>query len=908
MARRTVATSIASVLVIVVLGSVLLAPTGCVYIKVLKVRNQAEELYKQGRTAEIIPLVETAMAEMEEDLGPDHPYMAEAYNGLAVLYAYTLNDFARANDYFERALAIRTKALGPEHPDTIETINLMGFLYQVTGQIDRAEESFRRALRLRTKVLGPDHPDTADSQVYLAGLLLSQGRYAEAEELLLVAVDNEAREVSNRYPSPADSHSYLGALYSSLGDLDRSEHYYRQALEIREAALGPDHTITASSINALAFVYRNRGDLETAERYARRALDINMKNFGPEHGFTGDSLLFVGMLRLMQNDPRQAAEFMQRALDSYEKVLGPDNYRSLLAKLHLATLNLTIGDVARAKELSESALSSPQLHLLRELEWNGLVIYSLVLARSGNLDAAIIHGKQAVNIIQGLRADISGMEQGLQQGFVLERETAFRFLASMLVEQGRLPEAQQVLTMLKEQERYDFVRRDAGRGAIRTTTADLTPAEETWLGRYAEINTQLASIGRDFERLKLRKRQGLTDAEEARMEQVRADLGVAKQAYRRFLAEIDSEIKRVSKHRAMEIGEKNLKSLKSLQGTLRKLGNDVALVHYLVTDDKIHAILTTTRVQIVRTVDVQRSVLNQRVHALREAVQNPDGDPLPPAKALYDLVLAPIAQDLKQAGVRTLMFSLDDVLRYVPMAALHDGERYLAEDYRIALFTEAAESKLLDSPSDEWRLAGLGVTRAVGNFSPLPSVAAELDSIVRTDNADDQGVLPGVVYLDTAFTEEAVIDVLDAEFPVLHVASHFVFRPGTERNSFLLLGDGTEMSLAHILDLDLDFNSVELLTLSACETALGGSGADGREIESFGWLAQQQGAQSVLATLWPVADESTAQFMATLYDQRQAKGQTKAAALQATQIEFLRSDTYAHPFYWAPFILMGNWR
>ena len=105
----------------------------------------------------------------------------------------------------------------------------------------------------------------------------------------------------------------------------------------------------------------------------------------------------------------------------------------------------------------------------------------------------------------------------------------------------------------------------------------------------------------------------------------------------------------------------------------------------------------------------------------------------------------------------------------------------------------------------------------------------------------------------------------------------------------------------------MDFNSVDLLTLSACETAMGGATADGREIEGFGWLAQRQGAKSVLATLWSVADDSTGEFMSELYRLRQQEHINKAAALQRAQIGFIESSDYAHPFYWAPFILMGNW-
>jgi CHAT domain-containing protein len=177
----------------------------------------------------------------------------------------------------------------------------------------------------------------------------------------------------------------------------------------------------------------------------------------------------------------------------------------------------------------------------------------------------------------------------------------------------------------------------------------------------------------------------------------------------------------------------------------------------------------------------------------------------------------------------------------------------------------------------------------------------------------------------------------------VHIASHFQFSPGNETNSALLLGDGTFLSLAQIKSLPNVFGGVELLTLSACNTATGGSGANGKEVEGFGVLAQRQGAKAVVASLWPVADRSTKLLMQEFYRSREARsGESKIAALREAQLKLLRgeitADTaqstnrqitheeakpdetrrplfkpdpkapFAHPYYWAPFILIGNWK
>ena len=201
---------------------------------------------------------------------------------------------------------------------------------------------------------------------------------------------------------------------------------------------------------------------------------------------------------------------------------------------------------------------------------------------------------------------------------------------------------------------------------------------------------------------------------------------------------------------------------------------------------------------------------------------------------------------------------------------------------------------------------GLGVTKAVGQFNPLPAVKAEMRSIFKSDG---NGVLPGEVYLDEAFTAQRFKDVSQRPFQLLHVASHFQFSPGTEINSFLLLGDGQQLTLGEIRTQNFRFDNLDLLTLSACDTGLGGGrDAQGREIEGFGVIAQQQGAKAVLATLWPVADESTSKLMAEMYRRRQEQQQTKIESLRQAQLSLLSQNRYEHPFYWAPFILMGNWK
>jgi CHAT domain-containing protein len=177
-----------------------------------------------------------------------------------------------------------------------------------------------------------------------------------------------------------------------------------------------------------------------------------------------------------------------------------------------------------------------------------------------------------------------------------------------------------------------------------------------------------------------------------------------------------------------------------------------------------------------------------------------------------------------------------------------------------------------------------------------------------TGPSQGQGALPGEGYADDAFTEARLRAVLasSVDYSVLHIGSHFSLRPGNTLRSFLVLGDGTRMSLESIRQ--LSFSGIDLVTLSACQTGLSGATRDdGREIEGFSTIVQQRGARQVVASLWEVEDRSTAALMRGLYQSLATNGDDGAAALRQAQLA-VRSTTvggqrpYEQPFFWAGFV------
>jgi len=174
------------------------------------------------------------------------------------------------------------------------------------------------------------------------------------------------------------------------------------------------------------------------------------------------------------------------------------------------------------------------------------------------------------------------------------------------------------------------------------------------------------------------------------------------------------------------------------------------------------------------------------------------------------------------------------------------------------------------------------------------------------------GALAGEGFADAAFTAARLKELLHPPhaYSVLHVGTHFSLRPGNALQSFLVLGDGSRLMLDTLAT--YDFSGLELVTLSACQTAMGGARTDdGREIEGLSAIVQQRGARQVVASLWRVEDSSTAQLMRAMYQELAARPTDVATALQQAQKSvrtLVRNgkQPYAHPYYWAGFVVSGT--
>ncbi len=732
-----------------------------------------------------------------------------------------LGRYQEALECLRAALAI-AREIGDRAGEGNLLTNLAS-LQVLVGDYDTAISNYSGALAI--------YRETADRQgesAALRGLAAahaSLGRHEDAlrsYEALLALV----RYIGDRF-AEAEVLNNIGVVYWNLSDHQSALDTLSSALEIRrEIADLPGQGQTLA----------NMGNVHNSLRRHDKALDIHeqaLAIFQRIHDRRSEGVV-VGNIGLAYADAGRTKEALAhyvKALDIHREI--GDRSGEARSLLNLAELYLEKSEYQQAQQLLTESLTTQADLAELEIVWRIWDGFRRLFTAVGSIRPAIVSGKRAVNTIQAMRAMSSGLEKHLKRSFLQDKDQVYRRLADLLIAEGRIPEAEQVLAMLKEEELFEFIRRDAARD-VKQSRADYTPAEAAWNARYDAVAADLAALGGEYRQLK--QNRARTPAEDARRAEVKQQLKAGQQAVTELIAALETEFAGQTPADATRLAAQALRELRLQQARLREMGQGAVILSTVMGDER----------------------------------------------------------------------------------------------------------------AERWQVAGLGVSEGHPPFTPLPAVPAELEGIVKRDSADPDGVIPGQVHLDQAFDAARLASVLEDKdaYPVLHIASHFALNPGNNLDSYLLLGDGSRLTIADI-DADPDYAlfGIDLLALSACDTAVGAGierASAGAEIESFGALAQLRGARGVLATLWSVDDASTGALMQDLYGQRAEDDRlSKAEALRQAQLALIEGRIrpeqaqtgnpadcthvrrpfhlgggeagagatcrWTHPYHWAPFVLMGNW-
>ncbi len=333
--------------------------------------------------------------------------------------------------------------------------------------------------------------------------------------------------------------------------------------------------------------------------------------------------------------------------------------------------------------------------------------------------------------------------------------------------------------------------------------------------------------------------------------------------------------------------------------SLKEIPQTTAVVYTLVFPHRVDLILVLQSGMMRFTVPIESDQLSREANALRVQLQRRTRwDYMSDARKFYNLIIKPLEMELETRGIDTIVFIPDGALRTVPFAALHDGNSFLIERYAVVV---APSLDLTDPRSlqrKKTKVLTAGLTEPVQGFAPLANVKSELDGI--------QGLYQADRLENLTFRQNNVRDSLrDNPYSIVHIATHGTFAPSVSE-SFLLAWDGKiDMNQLDRLmrGARSGKGSVDLLSLSACETAAG----DDKAALGLAGVAIKAGSRSVLATLWSVSDQAASELVLEFYQGLKGPGVSKAEALQTAQVKLLDDPRYHHPYYWAPFLMIGNW-
>lgn len=833
-----------------------------------------------------------------------------------------MDDFAGSEAASREAIRLSESDNGPLQRHQFTALTQLGALLDARGRPNEALEFAQRAVDVGERTLGPDAPRLVRALQSLADTERALGRLSEAWHLYeRVGRIVEKSRSDIELPLLVTYYRGFAGLLLDLGNVDDAVVALNAGLEA--AAAEPALALQRAYLMATLAQASGQHDTRASRLEYGEALQLFQSRLPQTHR----TILKVvnELCGLDISDGSSAAT--SHCIDARSRLASSREIDPALRAAvyaNLSELSQSQGNLEQAATHAVSAVSAAEGLGTPDPLWRAYFRAARVLRAQDRAALAIFFGKRAIAQIERERQSFSGEDERLDRGFLRDKIDVYRSVADWLMEVGRFDEGLEVLQLLKAQELYDFVSRNAAwRSSVNGPALD--ELENALTEKYSASLPGNASAGAEIDRLtRLQARGRITNAERKKLETLlksasQGELSRARRI-RRFIANNSTT------------GEQGRTSARIDAASLRSIvqsapvGSAVAV--YLLTDKRLRVLIATRRTQTELLIPVDAAVLQRDIGRFLEAITK--REPIQePARKLYETLARPLDEIARRENLDRLVLWLDGPLRYVPFSALQSASGYLGERYAIEtlargvapLAPAAAPGAGMAAPT----VRGFGVTQAIAGYEPLPGMADELCYVVRgpitgllaqpgacATGSRGVGALSGEGFADAAFTASRFRESLEPPhaYSVLHVGTHFSLRPGSAVRSYLVLGDGSRLMLDALST--YDFSGLELVTLSACQTAMGGGrGDDGREVDGLSSIVQHRGAHQVVASLWRVEDASTAQLMRAMYGALASSPSDVATALkQAEQsvraFERNGSHPYEHPYYWAGFVVSGT--
>lgn len=802
----------------------------------------------------------------------------------------------------------------------------IGLAYRRQENYPEALRYFEQGLSLKRTLNDQGGEAAALTNIGIVYDLLSQ--YS-----LSLQFHRQSLAIAQRISSPIREFRALGNLgivYKKLGDYEAALDVYEQSLLLVPQINEPANE--ARLLNNIGQVQRHLKNYDRALAALEQSLALK-RQLGDRRG-EATALNNIGIVYALQDNYPQALDYYQRSFAlSQQSGFAAGKFRALN---NLGELYQLLGDYDKSLVYYQRSLAIAAQLNLRPAQATILSNIGLLYRANQQPGVAILFLKQAVNQYEAIRADNQSLTADLQTSYADTVADTYRQLADLLLQQNRVLEAQRVLDLLKVQEVEEYFNNVRG-NAQTASGIEFYQAEQDILNRYQQMQTSAIEIGQEISQLEdAISQETFTPADQQQLDQLFEIQDQLFSQFNQFTR--NDDIQTALQQMAVDASSFSITEINSLGDNLKQL--NAVLIYPLVLEDRIELIIATAdSAPLRRTVNnVSRAELNSAIATFRSVLQQPTREAKSSAYQLYRWLIEPLEDDLAKANAQTILYAPDGPLRYVPLAALYDSAnteegQWLAERFQINNITATSLQNLNAQPSTAPRILAAAfadetVTHTVNvgektlKFSGLPFAGIEVSILART--------LSNIqTYIDNDFSLASLRSRLNT-FNILHFATHASLVPKNAGESFILFGNGDRPTIRDIENWRL--TRVDLVVLSACETGLGGFDNNGEQVLGLGYQFQRQGARAVVASLWQVDDGGTQALMNAFYLAINA-GYSKTEALQKAQLALINNDLSSitgesraainvfdrslgtpprlqaspdHPYYWAPFILIGN--
>ena len=816
---------------------------------------------------------------------------------------YDAGQFSQAAEVLEQA--VRTYQTQGDNLRAAIALSNLSLAYQQLGLWPQAEEAITESLE------SLQEEESSNSLKIIAQSLNIQGRLQFSQGQVETALETW-RQAAATY---ARTGNELGVIRSQLNQAQALQTlgFYRSALKLlsgveQKLSTQPDSVTKAASLRSLGDVLQLMGNLTEARTALEASLTIARTLQSPPH--ISAALFSLGNIARTQRDTSQALSFYQQVAQASANPMV-----KVQSQLNQLSLFIDTGDVSSAETLVpkiESQLESLTPSRNTVYARINLAESLLKMGKLGNGEVGKWGEKQVSNSNKQLATSIPSIanhlavavRQAENLGDQRAHSYALGILGSVYEQNQQWQEAQQLTEQalllsvkmnapdLSYRWQWQLGRLLKHQGDEQSAIA----AYETAIDLLKSLRSDLVAINADvqfsfresvepvYRELVslLLKDNGKQSNDAKRLEKARKVIESLQ------LAELDNFFRSAC--------------LNANPVEIDQVDQQAAIIYPIILPDRLEVILSLPNQGLRHySQPLTPQEVEEVAKSMRRTVTNRlRKNFLPSAIQVYDWLIRPIEKDLAQADVETLVFVLDGVLRNIPMAALYDGEQYLVEKYSIAVTPglELLESTPLELT--ELKVLTVGLSEGRQGFNPLPGVEVELSKIGTHVESE--------VLLNDSFTENNVQVAMDAiSYPIVHFATHGTFSSNAEDTFILTWDDKINVHELNSLLRTNDLASakpIELLVFSACETANG----DQRAALGIAGIAVRAGARSTIASLWSVNDQATSEFMVKFYQGLANPEVTKAQALRDAQLSILQDPQYrGHPYFWAPFILVGNW-